>query len=84
MPFEPQVLWNSLGLYSKSCLKSQKLLPIFEKVTLGAHLALKLICCLLFLTMKDCGVSNSDETVVYLMEWVLVKGKSFQVQMQLK
>ena len=34
---------------------------------------------LLFSTIKDWEISNSDQTIVYLKEWMLVNGKSFQV-----
>ena len=38
---------------------------------------LKLIRYLLFSTIKDWGLSNSDQTVVYWKDWMLVNKKSF-------
>ena len=40
---------------------------------------LKLMWFLLFLTRKDWGISKSGLTILYLKEWMLVNGKSFQV-----
>ena len=40
---------------------------------------MKLIHRLLFSTIKDWGISKSDQIIVYLNEWILVKEKSFQV-----
>ena len=33
---------------------------------------------LLFSTIKDWEISKSDQTIVYLKEWMLVNGKSFK------
>ena len=36
------------------------------------------IRCLLFSTIKDSGISKSEQSIVHLKGWMLVNGKSFQ------
>ena len=63
---DPKILWNSLGLFSKTCLKIPQLLPTFWKVTFVAHPVLKFMHYLLFSITKNWGISMSDQPIVYL------------------
>ena len=65
------------GLFFEGCLEITKLPRASQKNTFVT--LLKLIRCLLFSRTKDSGISKTDLTILYLKEWMLVNGKSFQV-----
>ena len=45
------------------------------------HPVLKLIRGLLFSAVKDWEISKPYQAILYLNEWILVRGKTFQVLM---
>ena len=74
------MLWNSVDLFSKACLKITQLLPTFSKVNTYCNTScIKIDPLFAFSAIKNWGVSKSDQITIYLKEWMLVNGKSFLV-----
>ena len=56
------MLWNSLGVFFKTCLKIPQLLPTFKKVTFVTH---EIYALFAIFNNKDLGLDKSEQIIVY-------------------